>query len=124
MRCPLDPTPDVKLDGWRVRSTTRFAPVSAYQLVLTTVLPDRGIELHSSYIGHAGLSESRVTHLLLAPSVRAFDTREHPQSQLPVTAARRRCLYDHLQRLLDLLRELGYDASIELDDETLLAVEA
>jgi hypothetical protein len=46
-------------------------------------------------------------------------------SEIPVTWARRRCLYDHLQCLADWLRELGHeDVRIELDDDALSAVEA
>ena len=125
MRKLLEPAPEIRLGGHRVRSSTRVASVGAYQVVLTTVLEDRGIELHSSYMGHDWLAESQVTHLLLSPEERLFETREHPQAQVPVVAARRRCLYDHLQRLGDFLRELGYyDASIDVLDEAILAVEA
>jgi len=38
--------------------------------------------------------------------------------------ARRRCLYDHLQRLQNLLGEMGLDASIPLGEQAIAAVEA
>ena len=121
----LEPSPAIGLGGRPVRSTTRVISVGAYQVVFTTVLPDRGIELHSSYMGHDAIHASQVTHLLLAPGERSFEARELPQAEVPVVWARRRCLYDHLQRLGDFLRELGhFDASIDVLDEALLAVEA
>jgi hypothetical protein len=37
--------------------------------------------------------------------------------------ARRRCLYDHLQQLQDLLERTGIDAQIPIDDAAVAAVE-
>jgi hypothetical protein len=120
----LDPSPAVTLDGRVVRSTTRVGSVSAYEVVFTTVLPDRGIELHSSYIGHDAVERSHVTHLLLARDEQRIETRELAQREVPVVWARRRCLDDHLWRLGEFLRDLGWlDASIDVVDEVLSAVE-
>jgi hypothetical protein len=125
MRTYLDPGPDLMLAGKRVRSSTTVAGVGAYHLALATVLPDRGVELHSLYTGHDGLGETSVTHLLLAPRGRALRAEPCRNSEIPVMWARRRCLYDHLQCLADWLRELGHDdVRIELDDDALSAVDA
>jgi hypothetical protein len=125
MRTYLDPGPDVMLAGNRVRSSTTVAGVGAYHLALATVLPDLGVELHSFYTGHDRLGETSATHLLLAPGGRELRTEPCLHSEIPVMWARRRCLYDHLQRLADWLRELGHeDVRIDLHDDALLAVDA
>jgi hypothetical protein len=125
MRTYLDPGPDLMLAGNRVRSSTKVAGVGAYHLALATVLPDRGVELHSFYTGHDRLGETSVTHLLLAPGGRELRTEPCLHSEIPVMWARRRCLYDHLQRLADWLRELGHEGvRIDLDDDALPAVDA
>ena len=121
----LDPGPEVRLGGNRVRSSTTVAGVGAYHLALATVLPDRGVELHSFYTGHDRIGETSVTHLLLAPRGRELRTAPCRNAEVPVMWAHRRCLYDHLQCLADWLRELGHeDVRIELDDDALGAVEA
>jgi hypothetical protein len=115
---------DVGLDGHRVRCSFAASSVGAYQVVLVTVLPDRGIELHSSYTGHPNIPESVVTHLELAPGRRTIDTRRLRAIEVPVVWGRRRCLFDHLARLADLIRECGYEsATIAYDDELVLALE-
>src|SRR4051794_4360816 len=97
MRTYLDPGADVMLAGNRVRTSTTVAGVGAYHLALATVLPDRGVELHSFYTGHDRLGETSVTHLLLAARGRELRTGPCRNSEIPVMWARRRCLYDHLQ---------------------------
>jgi hypothetical protein len=64
-----------------------------------------------------------VTHLLLAPGLSDTLAVEHAHDSLPVIAARERCLYDHLQRLQDLLERIGVHARIPLGEEALTAVE-
>jgi hypothetical protein len=112
----------IKLDGHPERSETRLAAVGAYALVLSSVLPIQGIELHSSYLGHPG-APTRASHLLLAPDTANSDAAEHSEDSIPVIVARRRCLYDHLQRLQDFLEALGHTAEIPLPDDALIAVE-
>jgi hypothetical protein len=112
----------ITLDGAHERSETRLASAGAYALVLSSVLPDRGIELHSSYLGHPG-ARTQATHLMLGPTGNASEAVEHEASSIPVIAARRRCVYDHLQRLQELLAELGHVAQIPLADDALIAVE-
>jgi hypothetical protein len=125
VRQPIEPAPVFLLVGTAVRSETLVADVGAYHLALTTVLPDCGIELESFYTGHDRLGESRVTHLLLAPSKREFDEHELRHSEIPVLFARRRCLYDHLQRLQQFADEIGLGAlQVDVGEQTLLAIEA
>lgn len=121
---PLEPAPTIALGGRIVRSETRVDGVGAWHVVLRTVLRDLGVELQSSYTGHDHLSESGVIHLVLAPELHELEPRLLSQAAVPVVWARRRCLYDHLQRLQDLLGELGHD-SVEIDvlDDALLAVD-
>src|SRR5438552_16942315 len=95
MRTQLEVAPIVGLAGSPVRSSTTVAGVGAYHLALATVLPDRGVELASFYTGHEQLGESHVTHLLLAPGLRALRAGPLSQSEVPVVWARPRCLCHH-----------------------------
>ena len=113
---------DITLDGRPESFETLVASAGPYALVLSSVLSGRAIELHSSYLGHPGAS-TQASHLLLAPGVSESETIEHDQASIPVMVARRRCLYDHLQRLQDHLSGLGHVALIPLADDALLAVE-
>jgi hypothetical protein len=112
------------LDGHPEHSETLLATVGAYTLVLSSVLPARAVELHSSYLGHPG-APTQASHLLLAPDPEDIDSEavEHSEKSIPVIIARRRCLYDHLQRLQDFLETLGHTAAIPLPDDALIAVE-
>jgi hypothetical protein len=112
----------ITLDGHLERSETRLASAGPYALVLSSVLPDRAIELHSSYLGHPG-AVTRASHLLLAPGMSESDAAEYSGESMSVMVARRRCLYDHLQRLQDFLEALGHTAQIPLAEDALIAVE-
>jgi hypothetical protein len=112
----------ILVGGEPVRSRTRATTVGPHVLVLDTVLPDNGTELHSIYTGHEGTS-TLASHLLLAPGLRDTIAAEHDHDSIPVTHARRRCLYDHLQHLQDLLHDTGADANIPLDETALAAIE-
>ena len=113
---------EITLDGAPERSETRIASAGAYALVLSSVLPDRAIELHSSYLGHPG-TPTHTIHLMLAPTTSDSEALEHHETSIPVIVARRRCIYDHLQRLQDFLAELGHTVQIPIADDALLAVE-
>ena len=114
---------EIVIDGESVRSETLVSSVGAYVVVLDTVLPDHGIDLHSVYTGHPKV-RTQATHLMLTPDLHEATTTEHENDAIPVMHARRNCLYDHLQRLQDLLADLGIDASIPLDDVAVTAVES
>jgi hypothetical protein len=116
---------DLVLDNRATASETRYAEVGAYVLVLSSCVPDLGLELHSTYVGHPGV-ETRVTHLTLGgggPRRAANEAVARPDGELPVVFARRRCLFDHLQRLQDLLAGIGHQAGIEIDDASVSELE-
>jgi hypothetical protein len=112
----------IVLDGEPARSQTRATAVSPYVLVLDTVLGEHGVDLHSTYTGHDATS-TRATHLLLAPDLQETLAAEHEHDAIPVTHARRRCLYDHLQQLQDLLEQTGAEAIIPIDEQAIAAIE-
>jgi hypothetical protein len=113
----------VAIDSQDVRAETRLAGGGAYALVLSSVLPDHAIELHSTYLGHLG-ARTRISHLLLAPGVVESEAQERDEDSVPVTVARRRCLYDHLQQLQESLERLGHlNPQIPLDEDALRAIE-
>jgi hypothetical protein len=105
---------DVELvvDGSPIASQTRYAEAGAYVLALGSCIPDLGVELHSVYVGHPGVS-THVTHLALSgpPSQGPSETLVRPEGDLPVVFAHHRCLFDH-QRLLDELAALRHRVGI------------
>ena len=122
-RQPLDMA--LVLDGRAVASETRYAEAGAYVLVLSSSVAELGVELHSTYVGHPGI-ETRVTHLTLGgdgPQGAATEAVARPGGELPVVFARRRCLFDHLQRLQDELSGIGHQAGIEVDDASVTELE-
>lgn len=112
----------ITLDGQPVRSQTLATSVGAYILAIETILPDQAIELHSIYTGHANV-KTQATQLILAPSRHEATTVEHANDAMPVMHARRRCLYDHLHQLQDLLQGDGAQAYIPVDDAAIEAIE-
>ena len=120
----LEPAPVITLGGRPIRSETLVDSVGAWHVVLRTVIPDLGVELQSSYTGHDAADGSVAVHLVLTPQRQAVEPIQVANSRMPVWAGRRRCMYDHLQRLQDVLYELGLE-SVEVDvlDDALLAVD-
>jgi hypothetical protein len=99
------PTANIRIAGRRVSCETLLAYAGAFQLTLSTVLPDEGVQLHSSYLGHDRAERSAASHLLIAPGARPrVWSVEHDPASLPVMYERRRCLLDHLAVLADELR--------------------
>jgi hypothetical protein len=115
---------ELVLDGRSTVSETRYLEAGAYVLVLCSCVPELGVELHSTYVGHPGV-ETHVTHLALgSASDRAVnETMMRAEGDMPVLFARRRCLFDHLQRLQDELTGLGHRAGLEIDDGSVLELE-
>ena len=106
-----------------VPSWTRYA--GAVVVVLFGCVPELGLELHSTYVGHPGV-ETRVTHLTLGgggPQRAATEAVARPDGELPVVFARRRCLFHHLQRLQDELAGIGHQTGIEVDDASVSELE-
>lgn len=112
----------ILVDSVPVRAHTRVGVFSPYVVVLDTTLPDHGVELHSTYVGHPAV-KTRASHLVLAPAVRDTVVGEYEHDALPVLYERQRCLYDHLARLQDLFHRLNVHAQISLDEEALAAVQ-
>ena len=100
------PSAEIRIADRVVPSETLFAYSGAFQLTLSTALPDEGVQLHSSYLGHESAEHSSAAHLLIAPGGRPrVWAVDHDPANLPVMYARRHCLLDHLAVLADELRQ-------------------
>ena len=115
------------LDNAPLPSVTQFTSASAQVLLITTVIPDERapLTLHSAYLGQHG-EVTAATHLLLAPDTDPTPVmREHPADAMPVAdPERHRCLYDHLQQLLDALNRNGHHARVDVVDAALASIDA
>jgi hypothetical protein len=119
------PAADIRVAGRAVSSETLFAYAGAFQLTFSTALPDEGMQLHSSYLGHESAECSSASHLLIAPAggPRLW-TVEHDPANLPVMYARRRCLLDHLAVLADELRQhTGHRVQLDVPPDALEQVD-
>lgn len=117
---------DIAVDEQPVRAASFIASGGPYVLTLSTVLPDHGLELHSTYTGHRDAEHTAVTCLFLSPAGAPHPvvTDHLPSAEIPVHVARRRCLYDHLTRLQDrLAAHLDTPIRVALADRGLRAVE-
>lgn len=112
----------ITVDGAPARSETIASSIGAYVFAIATTLPDLAIDLHSTYTGHERAG-TIATHLILAHDAYDALAQEHEHDLLPVTHQRRRCLYDHLHRLQELLEELGMQVSIPVEEDAISAVE-
>jgi hypothetical protein len=107
---------DVKLslDGVRVQSETTYARASPYVLSVHSVIPqpDLAIELHSTFTGHPG-TPTAVAHLTLGPPghLPVLTHDERPREDLLVGDG---CVYEHAMQLVELLRGLGHEPSMDL----------
>jgi hypothetical protein len=112
----------IQLDHRAIRSETLLADAGPYALCLSTTLPDLAIALHSTYLGHGHAADTQVAHLVLRGEAAQTEDHTAEHVELPVAYARRRCLYDHLQRLQDLLEAEGFGPVCVdgLDDAALL----
>ena len=95
-------------------------------LVLSTVLPERGLalELISTYAGHPDTG-TIVTRLVLGPEGHpsSVHSRAHQQGELDPVEHARECAYDHAHALIDALHTAGHEASVELDEPTFWQLE-
>jgi glycine/D-amino acid oxidase-like deaminating enzyme len=112
----------ITIDGRPERAETIVYCAGAYVLALVTTLPDRVLSLHSTYTGAAGAG-TLASHLLLARNGYQAIAAEHDHDILPLTHQRRRLLYDHLQRLQELLSELGLDVRPSVEDRVIDVIE-
>lgn len=112
----------ITIDGRPEPAETIAYSAGAYVLALATTLPDRAISLHSTYTGDPATG-TLSGHLLLAHGAYRAIATKHRHDELPLTHQRRRLLYDHLQRLTELLGDLGIDARLHVDDRAIVAIE-
>jgi hypothetical protein len=116
------------VEGERRSSYTTLVRTCAYGVVLDTsvVGPERA-HLNSDYVGDPDRT-ARSSHFWDAPDhapvYAGWRSVEHPRGEIDVRWAPRKCLYDHLQRLLDLLEHLGYGAAIDVGEDALRPFEA
>jgi hypothetical protein len=105
------------LDGAPVESETTFTWAGAHVLTIHTAIPraDLALELHSTFVGYAGVP-THVAHLRLGPPGHApsISAAEHDEDQLDPTNAPRGCAYEHAQRLIEVLADLGYRAGVNV----------
>ncbi|MGA9313356.1 MAG: hypothetical protein WBV77_01875 [Solirubrobacteraceae bacterium] len=110
----------VTLDGRQVASETTCICAGAYVLTIATTLPDHGLalEVHSTFVGHQGVPTC-VTHLTLGPVNHdpVIAQVEHPHASLDPVLRPRECAYEHVQIVLETLKQLGYEAAIEVPDD-------
>ncbi|MTD47667.1 hypothetical protein GKE82_26045 [Conexibacter sp. W3-3-2] len=113
----------VVLDGHEHTATTTIAHTSPHTVALETVLADAPIELHSTYLGHPRQS-THATHLYLPDETSARTiTAVHRHDEIPVCAARQRCLLDHYGVLVDQARTAGAELRVLVHDENLAAID-
>lgn len=112
---------DLTIDGASVDSETTYTWAGAHILAVHTAIPraDLALELHSTFVGHRGVP-THVVHLRLGPpghepTLTAADVEE---SQLEPTYAPRACAYEHAQRLIEVLSEFGYAATVNVPGES------
>lgn len=117
-RRPIDL--DLTIDRGSVDSETTCSWGGAHVLTVHTVIPraDLAVELHSTFVGHPGLP-THVVHLRLGPpghepSLTSFDA---DGGQLEPTYAPRACAYEHAQRLIEVLSDLGHRAAVNVPGE-------
>jgi hypothetical protein len=113
----------ITIDGQLRSSETTACSVGAHVFVVATVLPDFALDLHSIYTGHERIGTIAV-HLVLAKDAYKTLIQEHDHDELPVGYAQRRCLYDHLHHLQELLEERGHITSIPVEEDAITAVES
>ncbi len=105
--------------GEPTESETTCTWAGAHVLTVDTVVPrsDLALELHSTFVGHPGLP-THVIHLRLGspghePSITAAD-----EDHLEPTFAPRACAYEHAQRLIEILSDLGHCAGVNVSGDS------
>ena len=113
----------VLVDGRSLTATTAIAPASPHTCALETLIPDAGIELHSTYHGHPA-QPTHATHLFLPDETSSrMETAVHRHFSIPVLAARQRCLLDHYAVLVDHAAGAGIELRLQVQDQNLDAIE-
>jgi hypothetical protein len=108
---------NLAIDGEPVECQTTCTWAGAHVLTVHTAIPrpDLALELHSTFVGHAGVP-THVVHLRLGPPGRSpsITAADHDEDHLDPTYAPRTCAYEHAQRLLEVLADLGYGATVDV----------
>jgi hypothetical protein len=115
---------ELTIDAAPTLSETTYTWAGAHVLTVHTVVPnvDLALELHSTFVSHPGLPR-HVVHLRLGPpghkpGLTAADTDE---AEIEPTHKPRACAYEHAQRLIEVLSDLGYRGAVNVRDESAFA---
>lgn len=107
----------LRIDGEPALSETTCTWAGAHVLTIHTVVPrgDLALELHSTFIGHPGVP-THVVHLRLGPPGRepSIVAAEMGNPQVEPTYAPRACAYEHAQRLIEVLADLGHEVAVNV----------
>jgi hypothetical protein len=113
-RTRLQHSPRIRIEDRVEDAETSIATPGAYVVSVSTTLPGVVAELHSVYVGHEA-ADTQITELRFAPHRKPeTSVRTVPHQQVPVVYEKHGCLYDHLQRLQELLAE-ALDAEVAID---------
>ncbi len=110
----------LKLGDQPLESETTYTWAGAHVLTIHTAVPqaDLAFELHSTFVGHPAVAAHSV-HLILGPSgvSPSIEKHQHNSGELDPTLAPRACVYEHAQRLIEILSRHGYDITIDAPGE-------
>jgi hypothetical protein len=124
VRQRLEPQPRIYLAGRETESETLYGIAGARILTFSTAVPAVGAELQATYVGLATGGDIAVTELwLVADEDSAPRTRRLAQDQRGFVPERSRCIYDHVQRVRELLGACVGDVAIDIDDAAIAAVQ-
>ena len=110
----------VRKAGEPVESETTVASLGPHVVVLTTVVPDRALQVTTTYVGAEDAETIAVDLVLGVRPDAASRARTIPRESVPVTHARAHCLLDHARQVMNALhaREArGW--TIDVSDEAL-----
>jgi hypothetical protein len=112
---------DVTLDGHRVTVESGYWwSGGGAVLTIATVVPREGVALEviSTHIGHPD-TDTVVTHLILSAGRAARTvTVPYPHHELNTLGLTRQCAYEHCNRLVEALAELGHTPQVHLGEHT------
>jgi hypothetical protein len=108
---------ELRIDGDPTLSETTCTWAGAHVLTIHTVVPraDLALELHSTFVGHPGVP-THVVHLRLGPPgcEPSIVAAEMGNPQVEPTYAPRACAYEHAQRLIEVLEDLGHGVAVNV----------
>ncbi|MHB8695211.1 MAG: hypothetical protein ACYDHH_28605 [Solirubrobacteraceae bacterium] len=115
---------ELRIDGEPTLSETTCTWAGAHVLTIHTVVPrgDLALELHSTFVGHPGVP-THVVHLRLGPPGRepSIVAAEMGNPQVEPTYAPRACGYEHAQRLIEVLADLGHGVAVNVPGDAAFA---